>query len=181
MNWAEFNWLKLGYFMWAATWGIFSYYAFRKRWTWLGLLIGIANMVLVSLNVVAPFRGVLDPRYAGYNFFLISIPPGFGVTLVAGSMLLLSLYCAIVAVDDRKGRPMLLLAAWNGVMALLVGFPLMYELFTDHASFDIRLGEYVTIPWFFAFPIMLGLMVVPFALSVPWALKNSRVEYEQPH
>ncbi len=131
-------------------------------------------MALVSLNVVAPFRGVLDPRYAGYNFFLISIPPGIGVTLVAGGMLLLSLYCAIVAVDDRKGRPMLLLAAWNGVLALLVGLPLMYELFTDHDSFDIQLGEYVTIPWFLAFPIMLGLMVVPFALSVPWALKNSR-------
>ena len=76
--------------MWALTWGIFLFYAIRRRWTRLGLLIGIANMVLVSLNVVAPFRGLLDPRYVGYNFFLISIPPGFGVTLVAGSMLLLS-------------------------------------------------------------------------------------------
>lgn len=174
MNWAEFNWLNWGYVMWGLTWGTFLFYASRRRWTGLGLLIGIANMVLVSLNVVAPFRGVLDPRYAGYSFFLISIPPGFGVTVVAGSMLLLSLYCAVVAVDDRKGRPMLLLAVWNGAVALLVGLPLLYELFTDYGSFAIHLGEYVTIPAYLAFPLLLGLMVVPFAMAVPWGLKRAR-------
>jgi hypothetical protein len=174
MNWAAFNWLNWGYVMWALTWGIFLFYAIRRRWTRLGLLIGIANMLLVSLNVVAPFRGALDPRYVGYNFFLISIPPGFGVTVAAGSILLLSLYCAVVAVDDRKGRPMLLLAGWNGVIALLVGLPLLYELLTDPGSFAIYLGEYVTIPSYLAFPVMLVLMVVPFALAVPWGLKRAK-------
>jgi len=160
--------------MWALTWGIFLFFAIRRRWSWLGLVIGIANMVLVSINVVAPFRGLLDPRYVGYNFLLISIPPGFGVTLVAGSMFLLSLYCAVVAVDNRKGRPMLLLAGWNGFIALLVGLPLLYELFTDHSSLAIELGEYVTIPWYLSVPILLGLMVVPFALAVPWGLKRAK-------
>jgi len=174
MNWAEFNWLNLGYVIWAITWGIFLFYVLKRRWTGLGLFIGIANMVMVSLNVVAPFRGVLDPNYAGYNFLLLSVNPGIGVTLVAGPILLLSMYCAIVAVDNRKGLPMLTLAAWDGLVALFVGLPLLYELFADHTSFSINLGEYVSIPWYLAFPIMLGLMVLPFALAVPWAYKRAR-------
>lgn len=174
MTAAEFNWLYLGYAVWAITWGIFVYYLFRRRWTAMALLIGVANMVLVSLNAVAPFRGVLDPNYAGYNFMLISIDPGIGVTLVAGSMIVLSMLCAVIAVDMRRGQAMWLVVGWNGLIALLMGLPLLYQLVTDPSSFAIHLGEYITIPWYFAFPLLLGLMVVPFALAVPWALKRTR-------
>ncbi|GAB4540671.1 MAG: hypothetical protein Tsb0010_18440 [Parvularculaceae bacterium] len=176
MNWAEFNWLYFGYGVWAVVWAIFLYFLFQRRWTPPALVFGVANMALVMLTAVAPFRGALDPDYAGFSFLFVRVPPGLGVTAVAGAMALLSLISAIIAVDNRPGRHMYLITAWNGFAAIAMGAPLLSGLATDPTSFAIHLGEYVSIPWHISFAILLGLIVAPFTAAAIWAFGRARAD-----
>lgn len=172
MDWTEFNWLYLGFALWTIMWASFLYVARKRRFGPLGLLIGVANMVVAMLHAVAPFRGALDPDYVGYGFLALQAEPGLGVTAIAGPVLLLSFAAALIAVSESRGWPMRALQIWSAALALLFGVPLLLGLVTEPTSFSINLGEYASIPWFVSFPLLLGLVVLPFILAVPWAQKR---------
>ena len=173
MDWTEFNWLYLGFAIWAGMWAVFAWVALGRRWSWFSMLVGVANMIVAMLHAVAPFRGALDPEYVGYRFLLLEASPGIGVTAVAGPILVLSFCCALIAVGDRRGAPMRLLEVWNAALAVIIGGPLLFALVTEPTSFSINLGEYVSIPWFIGLPLLLALVVLPFALAVPWAHRRA--------
>jgi CspA family cold shock protein len=44
------------------------YFFFQRRWSWLALLVALANLVIVLINGAAPVRGAIDPNYVGYGF-----------------------------------------------------------------------------------------------------------------
>lgn len=174
MDWAEFNWLNLGFAIWAAIWICFIVAAKDRNWTWFALFVGVAHMIIAMLNSVAPFRGALDPNYVGYRFLVLEADPGLGVTAVAGPLFLASFGCALIAVRNRRGRGMRVLEVWSAILAVTLGVPLFVGLLTEPTSFSINLGEYASIPWFIAFPLLIGLVAMPFALAVPWAHRRAQ-------
>ena len=173
MSGSEFNWLHLGYVIWFLLWTGFLIAAFKRRWSGFGMVVALANMVIAMLHSVAPFRGALDPDYAGYRFLVIEVERGLGVTAVAGSILIAAYACALIALLDRRGAAMRFLEGWSALLAAALGVPLLIGLVTEPAEFSINLGEYASIPWFIAFPLLLGLVVLPFALAVPWAHRRA--------
>lgn len=173
MNWTEFNWLHLGYAIWIALWAAFLMSAFKRKWTAFALLIGVGNMLIAMLHSVAPFRGALDPNYVGYNFLVLHAPRGLIVTAVAGTILVLSFTAALVAINDLRGTAMRFLSVWSGFLTALFGIPLLIGVVTDPTSFSIDLGEYASIPWYLAHPLLFGLVVLPFAFAVPWAHRRA--------
>ena len=173
MDWAEFNWLYLGFAIWAAIWICFVVVARRAEWSGLALFVGLAHMIIAMLNSVAPFRGALDPNYEGFRFLVLRVDPGIAVTAVAGSLFLASFGSALIAIQNRGGPTMRVVEVWSAVLAVTLGIPLFVGLFTDPTSFSINLGEYASIPWYLAFPLLIGLVVFPFALAVPWAHRRA--------
>ncbi|MEM7501077.1 MAG: hypothetical protein AAF417_03490 [Pseudomonadota bacterium] len=174
MDWAEFNWLYLGFAIWGAAWICFAAVARRGERSGFALIVGLAHMIIVMLNSVAPLRGALDPNYEGFRFLVLEVDPGLAVTAVAGSLFLASFSCALIAVQNRGGPAMRVVEIWSAVLAVTLGIPLFVGLFTDPTSFAINLGEYASIPWYLAFPLLIGVVVFPFALAVPWAHRRAR-------
>lgn len=146
------------------------YFAFQRRWSWIALIVGLANIAIVGLNGAAPFRGVLDPTYVGYGFGFLSADKGLSVTLLAGSVVLASALSAWIAVRNRSGPLMLIVAATAAFHVVNIGFPLTDSLLADPEAVNIQFGEYLTVPYTVAIPAIIALMILPFLLAVPWAL-----------
>jgi hypothetical protein len=152
----------------------FLYFAFKRRWSWTALVVAIANLVVVALNGAAPIRGAVDPNYVGYGFGFLSADRGLPVTLIAGAVVLASAFSAWIAVRNRAGAAMLLVAATAAFHAVNVGFPLLDSLLTDPTSVTIQFGEYLTVPHTVAIPALIALMFLPFLLGTAWALQRAR-------
>ena len=101
--------------------GAFGYCVAQRRWTRGGLAVGVTNLILAFAHSVAPIRGWLDQGYVGYVFGFLRVPQGPGVTLVAGSILILATYSACVAVLDRRGRPLRVVAWFDGLIGAKCG------------------------------------------------------------
>jgi hypothetical protein len=170
----QVNWLYVGLGAFAVYFGMFSYYLAKRRWTWAGLGVALANLLIVMLNLAAPFRGALDPGYAGYNLGLIHVAPGLGVTLASGSMVVLALACACMALLNLRGRSMMFVAVVDGALLILVGLPVLFEGLTNTAEYRIELGEYLHIPGLVAVLISVLLFTVPLAASVVWSARRIR-------
>ena len=151
----------------------FLYFAFRRRWTWLALIVALANLVVVGVNGAAPIRGALDPNYVGYGFGLVSAEKGLTVTLLAGSVVLASALSAWIAIRNRPGPLMLIVAATAAFHLVNTGFPLLDSLLADPEQVRIQFGEYLTVPHTVAIPALIALLILPFLLAVPWALQRT--------
>lgn len=151
----------------------FIYCAMRGRWTRAGLAVGLGNLPIAFLNAAAPVRGWADPDYFGYSFGLIQIDPGPMVTLITGSIWLLAVYSACVAVLDRRGTPMRVVAVFDGLIAANVVYILVAALLSDPADLRIQLGEYLTLGPAVTTLILTGLFVVPLSLCSLWAWRRA--------
>lgn len=170
----QINWLYPGFAAFVVYFSIFGFFVSKRRWTRAGLGVGLANMILVSMNIVAPIRGVLDPDYLGYHIGLIHVDPGVWVTITAGSIVVLALSSACFAALNLRGRAMAFVAVVDSAFLILIGFPVMYEGLANSADFKIQLGEYLFIPGMIAVLISAMLLVVPIAASVVWSAKRIR-------
>ena len=70
------NWLHVGLAAGGVYALVFAAFAARRQWTWLAMGVALANFAFVLLHLVAPFRGLLDPGYAGYRAGMLQIAPG---------------------------------------------------------------------------------------------------------
>lgn len=169
----NFNWLHLFYFAILPVYLlVFGYFVWQRRWTWTALGVGVLNLVLAFIPSVAPFRGALDPNYAQFVYGLIQVPPGFGVTLVAGTITLAGLAAACFAVYYQSGKPMLFVAIVDALLWLNLALPTVMDVLKNGPdSAIIQLGEYLTIPGLVAVLIIL-LFLLPLGLSAYWAMKR---------
>ncbi|MBO6575047.1 MAG: hypothetical protein JJ896_06520 [Rhodothermales bacterium] len=166
------NWLYVGLAAFAVYAVIFGRALKKKALTRTGLAVGLGNMLYVVLNLVAPFRGVLDPSYAGYRAGVFDISPGWMVTLVSGSIVVLALTGACLAVRGGRGRRMVLLAAVQVFLLGTIGIPEMISVMADIDQYVIELGEYLRIPGAVAGGLVIGLLVAPPALGLVWSLRR---------
>ena len=147
-----------------------------RRWTARSLVVALPCLLVALLHSVAPFRGSIDANYFGYGFGFISLDGGPLVALVAGAIFVAFAAAALIAAGNRQGAAMWVVAAASAFMIVNVGGYLLLELLRGQASFQIQLGEYLTIPPAAAAPIMLLVQVLPFAIALPWAVRQARVE-----
>ena len=54
-------WFQIALVLNLIYWTVFFYLVSRRRWTGLGLAVGIFHMFFASLVSVAPIRSILDP------------------------------------------------------------------------------------------------------------------------
>lgn len=151
----------------------FLYFAFQRRWSWIALVVALANLAVVAVNGAAPIRGVLDPDYVGYGFGFLSADRGATVTLIAGGVVIASALSAWLAIRNRPGPLMLLVAATAAFHVVNSGFPLLDSLLANPEDVSIQFGEYLTVPHTVAIPAIVAVMILPFLLAVPWALRRT--------
>ena len=149
------------------------YFLIRNRWSWTGALVALANFIVVLLNGAAPLRGFLDPNYIGYGFGFLSADKGLAVTLIAGSLLIASAVSSWIAARNRSGPAMLIVAATSAFHVVNIGFPLLDDMRANPEAMTMQFGEYLTVRHQIAIPAVLALLILPFLLGLPWALRRA--------
>ena len=101
----EINWLWVALAAGLVYLGIFAFFLAKRQWTWAALGVALANFFWVLPNLVAPFRGALDPGYRGYAMGAIQLSPGIQVTIVTGAIIALAMIAAAVrAVESPRSE-----------------------------------------------------------------------------
>lgn len=140
-----------------------------RRWSGSALYVGLGCLALALLHMVAPFRGSLDPDYVGYSFGFVSLPGGPLVGLVAGTVYLLSTAAMAIAVRNRDGPAMWLVAVVTGFALVNLGGTIL----VTGSQFRIELGEYFQLGPTVAIPVALLVTVLPFAIGLPWSVRKA--------
>jgi hypothetical protein len=167
------NWLSVALAA-GAVYQVFIVFAAKRQWTWAALGVAVANFFYVLLNLAAPFRGILDPEYAGYNVGALHIDPGLAVTMVAGGIVALSLAAACVALLNRPGRGMAFVAGVDCLLLLAIGLPVLIDALAAPTQFRIELGEYLQIPGLVAATLAGAMFCLPLIGSIAWSSRRIR-------
>lgn len=167
------NWAMLALGVGAAAAVLVAIAARRGDGDRAGLVVAAALVVVVCLNGAAPIRALVDPDYEGFRFGLLAAPIGWPVTIRAGSVLLLSLASALIAVSRRRGPALWLVAATCLSLTVILGAPWAADMVRDPSANIIQLGEYLTIPGVAATALMLGVLVGPLAFGAVWAARRA--------
>ena len=146
----------------------------KKQWSWAGLYASLGCLVAACFNSAAPFRGLIDPDYVGFQFGLAGSQPGIGVTIIAGAIFLANAASAMLAASRTNGSVLWIVAATCAAMFVLIGVPTLQQLVQDPAANSIQFGEYLTIPGLAASLILVFLLALPFAVGTLWAAKAAR-------
>ena len=169
MNWAIFALSISAVLILAWIWLLI-----KKQWSWAGLYASLGCLVAACFNSAAPFRGLIDPDYVGFQFGLAGSQPGIGVTIIAGAIFLANAASAMLAASRTNGSVLGIVAATCAAMFVLIGVPTLRQLVQDPAANSIQFGEYLTIPGLAASLILVFLLALPFAVGTFWAAKAAR-------
>ena len=168
------NWLHVALAAGLVYGGVFAWFAAKRRWTWAAMAVAMANFMYVLLNLAAPFRGLLDPGYAGYKVGLLQIAPGPLVTLVSGGIVVAALAAACLALLNRPGRGMAVVTLVGTLLLLSIGLPELLNGLMDPEAYRIELGEYLRIPGLLAVAMASALLCLPLLFSVVWSARLMR-------
>ncbi len=166
------NWLYVGIAAAAVYVAVAARFAAKKQWTWSSMGVALANFIFVLLNLVAPFRGVLDAGYRGYNVGLFHIGPGIMVTLVSGTIVASALASACFALINRPGWRMAFIAIVDSVLLLTISLPEVLGGLQAPDEYKIELGEYLQVPGLVSVLIVGSLFLLPIALSIVWSARR---------
>ena len=169
MNWAAFALAVLTLLL--ITWCILLA---KSRRSFLSIYVSLGLLLLAGMNSAAPIRGFVDPNYVGYGFGLLRADKGLPVTLMAGSVFLVSLVSAFLAVRNRPGSKMWIVAVTCAVFAVIQGWPWLSGVLSNPQANAIQFGEYLTIPGLIGSVLIGALLVFPFVLGVPWAARRAQ-------
>jgi hypothetical protein len=173
MTVSEIYWPYVAFGVGAAATLPVLYFRLQRRSTWIAYLVALANLVIVFVNGAAPIRGLLDPGYVGYGFGYLTADKGIAVALIAGSVVIASALSASIAIRNRPGATMLIVAATAAFHIVNVGFSLLDTIFAKPEDITIQFGEYLTVPHPVAIPAIIVLVILPFLLALPWALQRA--------
>ena len=139
------NWLYIGlplagfYVIWI------TILLLKKNYTKELMFFALAHLPYLFLNVVAPFRGIFDADYAGYNFGWLSIPQGIFVTIVAGGMAIGSFIVVTKALTNNMNGWWKFAFGLDAFLAISIALPVFLDAVMNYDSFRLELGEYLQI------------------------------------
>lgn len=168
------NWWNLGLLASVVYVAILAVFVARWQWTWAGMGVAAANFAFVLLHLMAPFRGVLDPSYAGYRAGLLQVDPGPLVTLVTGGIVAAALACACLALRARHGPGMVFIAVVDALLLLTIGLPELISGLGAPAAYRIELGESFQLPGTAAVLVGGLLFCLPLVPSIVWSARRTR-------
>jgi len=131
--------LALAYVIW------FTFIILKKKYYTNLLVVGLAHIPYLLVNLVAPFRGLFDPNYAGYTFGLIELPKGPWVTIVVGFIVISSLLIASRAILNEMRNLWLFAFVFDLMLCITMAIPVLFVIVIDPSQANIQLGEYLTI------------------------------------
>lgn len=170
----DFYWPIIGIFTGGGVVIAFLVGLLQRRWTWRSLYVAIGCLFVALLNMVAPFRGTLDPAYVGYSFGLLRLEPGIGVGLMAGTLYLGAFAATVVAIRNRDGPAMWIVAGLSVLVLTNIGGYLLASLFGLVPTFRIELGEYFRLSPLPAALFAAAVSLAPFAIGLPWSVRKAR-------
>ena len=156
MNWLIVAFPLMGiYVLW------FGYQLYKRKYDRALLLFGLAHIPYLLVNLVAPFRGVFDPEYAGYSMGLITLPKGIWVPLVVGTVVVVSFLLATRAFQNRMEKLWKIAFGFDLLLVILVAIPIVVDMLGNLDEFAIELGEYMRISGWVATGIIFLLFTLP--------------------
>jgi len=171
---SEMNWP-----LFAAVVGFVAFLAllpalFARRWTGLGLIVALANLVVILMNAPAPLRGVMTPGDSAYHFGWLRSDGGIVAAIFGGVVVVSAFLAALLVLRNGRGPVMLLLALIDGFFAFNIGVPLASQLLSNPSEQVIKFGQYLSIPPPIAIPLLFLFFVLPFATGALIALSKVR-------
>ncbi|MEQ9593416.1 MAG: hypothetical protein RLN86_12490 [Cyclobacteriaceae bacterium] len=156
------NWLYVGvpllvlYIIW------FTILLRRKKFSMPLLVIAMAHIPYLLINLVAPFRGLLDSQYAGYHFGWLDLPKGPTVTVVVGFIVVSSIFIASRALLDQMTKKVWQFTfLFDAFLSIMIALPIFLEIVLDPDGSRIELGEYLQISGWVVAVIVLILFAGP--------------------
>jgi hypothetical protein len=168
------DWAVIGFSVMGVSLVAFGLAVLKRQWTIWALLAGFANLPMAFIHAVAPFRGWLDPDYAGYSMGIIRADPGIEVTSFTGILLVGGVVSAVICVLNKPGRRNDFVIGSNLFVLLLTVPTLIDTLLRTPDSFRIEFGEYLQFAGFSAFLFEFALLTVPLGYSALWAWKKAK-------
>jgi hypothetical protein len=167
------DWAVIGFTVMGTSLLAFATALLKRQWTIWALLAGLANLPMAFIHAVAPFRGWLDPDYAGYSMGIIRADPGIEVASFTGLLLVSGVVSAIICALNKPGRRNDFVIGSNLLVLLLTVPTLIDTLLRTPDSFRIEFGEYLQFAGFSAFLFEFALLSVPLTYSALWAWKKA--------
>jgi hypothetical protein len=149
---------------------IFIALLFKRRWTKVGLAVGIVHLLFALLFSVAPFRSLLDESYIGFGLGMLRFE-GQHASLPAALILAWSLTAAYTAITQGSRRLFMVIAIGDALFALNQALSMALHPSTG----TIQLGEFLTISGVVSLAIMALLFLVGPLSSGTWAWRRARV------
>ena len=169
-------WFKIALVLNLIYWMVFVYLLSRRRWTGMGLAVGIFHMLFASIVSVAPIRSILDPDYIGYGLGVLHFEKR-AVAFPAAVILSWALASAWLAVGKGRGRWMRLVMVGDLFFALTMMMSLVLD---DPQNWKFQLGEHFTADGIAGLLILLCLFTLPFVVSAIWAARTTRMDGTPP-
>ncbi len=167
MNWLIIAFPLAGiYIIW------FGYLLFKKKYTKPMLYFALAHLPYLFVNLVAPFRGVLDPNYAGYSIGWIVLPKGISVLLVVGLIVVLCLVLASRSLMDKMKGWWIYAFIFDLFLSIFVALPILLDVLADISAFTLELGEYLKISGYWVALLIFILFSGPTFYACYFAGKN---------
>jgi uncharacterized membrane-anchored protein len=169
-----FYWPSIGIVTGGAVVAAFVMGLMQRQWSLRALYVSIGSLVIAILHMVAPFRATLDPDYPGYSFGLITLERGALVGAVAGFFYLLSFASTVIAIRNRDGPGMWVVAALSAFVLLNLGGYMLAALSGLVPPYRIELGQYFQLSPLPATVLAAAVMLLPFAIGLRWSVEKSR-------
>lgn len=166
------NWLAFAAGISVALYGLFIAAAWPNV-ARAGFLASLPHFAIAALNGAAPVRALADPAYLGWSFGLISTQQGWRVTLMAGGIFVVAMFCAWLALSARRGAILYVMAAFDAFILVVLGWPLARAAAVAPESFKLQAGEYFTIPSYAGIAAVAVIIVIPLVLTMIWALRRA--------
>lgn len=138
---------------------VFSIISFTPvyRWSWMALLAATPSFAIASLEIEIILRGFLEAPHQDQ---------GVATAVVRGGLILASCANASLAIRNRPGPAMLIVAAVAAVQFVYIGFPLVDEILADPTAVSLQISGYDVPYWAsIALNVTLGMLVFLLALS----------------
>jgi hypothetical protein len=169
------NWLFVGlplagfYIVW------FGYLIYKRNYTRQLLLFALAHLPYLFLNVVAPFRGIFDSEYAGYNIGLLSVPQGILVPLVVGTIVVLSFIITTKSLKGKMEKWWTVALIFDLSLLITIAFPVLVDILSNISEFRLELGEYLQVSGWFVALIIFVLLPGPTLYATWVSMKNTKI------
>ena len=167
------NWLFIGLPLAGLYLAGLVYLLLKKKYNRPLLFFALAHLPYLFVNLVAPFRGLFDPNYAGYAFGWLQLPKGIWVTVVVGAMVLGCLVLISRALLDNMKGLWTFAFVFDGLLSILIALPIFLDVAGNLADFRVELGEYLQISGVWVALLVLGIFTVPTFYACYWAGKKA--------